>query len=473
MGFWKVLAGIGAGIGAVVAAPVVLPALAATGAAAAAAAGTAAATVGATAAAAGATVATAAGTAAAAVGTAATAAGAAAAGAVGAAGTAIAGTAVGSAATAAMGTVGAGIGAAAGALSSAPVIGAAAGTVSAMAGSSAGAAALGTVATTGVIGAANGVSGAVKLSEAKDIHDEAMRKYNKKHKTFEKREQEVNDTLKELGTVKAPILSNYERFVEAYSKIQNMPEDKTFNTDVELLTITPEKLDHLKAVAISAKALLSGGISSVAAGNLIGLATSGSLISGIATASTGTAISSLSGAAASNAILAALGGGTLQAGGAGVAGGTIAMGGLAFAPMLMIGGIMLNHKAKQAVENAEENLRQAENAVAKMQKIETEFDKLEKLRYCVKEELQEQFKAYDVLVGNLEELVARCTDGSQYSRSDWNVVEKAILSITFLCRLCEQDLLDQTKEDLVVLDQDTYDQITAAKQVRDTKLQYA
>ena len=470
MGFWKVLAGIGAGIGAVVAAPVVLPALAATGAAAAAAAGTAAATVGATAAAAGATVATAAGTAAAAVGTAATAAGAAAAGAVGAAGTAIAGTAVGSAATAAMGTVGAGIGAAAGALSSAPVIGAAAGTVSAMAGSSAGAAALGTVATTGVIGAANGVSGAVKLSEAKDIHDEAMRKYNKKHKTFEKREQEVNDTLKELGTVKAPILSHYERFVEAYSKIQNMPEDKTFNTDVELLTITPEKLDHLKAVAISAKALLSGGISSVAAGNLIGLATSGSLISGIATASTGTAISSLSGAAASNAILAALGGGTLQAGGAG---GTIAMGGLAFAPMLMIGGIMLNHKAKQAVENAEENLRQAENAVAKMQKIETEFDKLEKLSYCVKEELREQFKAYDVLVGNLEELVARCTDGSQYSRSDWNVVEKAILSITFLCRLCEQDLLDQTKEDLVVLDQDTYDQITAAKQVRDTKLQYA
>lgn len=451
MGFWKVLAGIGAGIGAVVAAPVVLPALAATGAAAAAAAGTAAA----------------------AVGTAATAAGAAAAGAVGAAGTALAGTAVGSAATAAMGTVGAGIGAAAGALSSAPVIGAAAGTVSAMAGSTAGAAALGTVATTGVIGAANGVSGAVKLSEAKDIHDEAMRKYNQKHKAFEKREQEVNNVLKELGEVKAPILSSYERFVTAYSKIQNKPKDKEFNTDVEQISITPERLDHLKAVAISAKALLSGGIGSVTAGNLIGLATSGSLISGIATASTGTAISSLSGAAASNAILAALGGGTLQAGGAGVAGGTIAMGGLAFAPMLMIGGIMLNHKAKQAVENAEENLRQAENAVAKMQKIEIEFDKLEKLSCCVKTELQEQFKVYDVLVGKLERLVARCTDGRQYSKEDWKIVEKSVLSITWLCHLSEQDLVDKTKEDLAVLDRDTYDKIAVAKQVRDTKLQYA
>lgn len=466
MGFWKALAGIGAGIGAVIAAPVVLPALAATGVAAAAAAGTAAAAAGATAAAAGTAVATA-------VGTAATAAGAAAAGAVGAAGTAIAGTAVGSAATAAMGTVGAGVGAAAGALSSAPVIGAAAGTVSAMAGSTAGAAALGTVATTGVIGAANGVSGAVKLSEAKDIHDEAMRKYNEKHKEFEKREQEVNSALKELGEVKAPILSSYERFVTAYSKIHNKPKDKKFDIDVNLLSITPEKLDHLKAVAIGAKALLSGGIGSVAAGNLIGLATSGGLISGIATASTGTAISSLSGAAASNAILAALGGGTLQAGGAGVAGGTIAMGGLAFAPMLMVGGIMLNHKAKQAVENAEENLRQAEIAVEKMQKIEIEFDKLEKLSYCVKAELQEQFKVYNTLVGELEKLVARCTDALQYSKGDWKIVEKSILSITWLGHLSEQDLLDKTKEDLVVLDHDTYDIISAAKQVRDTKLQCA
>lgn len=444
MGLFKALACIGAGIGAVVAAPVVLPALAATGAAAAAAAGTAAAGAAATAA-----------------------------GAVGAAGSAIAGTAVGGAATAAMSTVGAGVGAAAGALSSAPVIGTAAGTVSAMAGSTAGAATLGTITTAGAIGAANSISGAMKLSEAKDMHDEAMRKYNRKHEAFEKHEQRVNHALKELGEVKAPILSSYERFVTAYSKIQNKPKDKTFGIDVDLLSITPEKLDHLKAVAIGAKALLSGGIGSVAAGNLIGLATSGGLISGIATASTGTAISSLSGAAASNAILAALGGGTLQAGGAGVAGGAMAMGGLAFAPMLMVGGMMLNHKAKQAVENAEENLRQAEIAVEKMRKIEIEFDKLEKLSDCVKAELQEQFKVYEILVGELEMLVARCTDGRQYSREDWRIVEKSILSITWLCRLSEQDLLDKTKEDLVVLDHAAYDKISAAKQVRDTELQYA
>lgn len=450
MGFWKVLAGIGAGIGAVVAAPVVLPALAATGAAAAAAAGTAAATVGATAAAAGATVATAAGTAAAAVDTAATAAGAAAAtaagtaaatvgtaaagvgsaiaggataasaaaaGAVSAAGTALTSTAVGGAAAAAMETIGTGIGAAAGALSSAPVIGGAASEVAAMAGTSAGATTLGTIATTGTVGAVNTVSGAVKLSEARDIHDEAMRKYNAAHKKFEEREQKVNDALKTLDKVRLSAMSSFERFQTAYSKINNKSNLKAINVDSELLSITPRDLEDLKVVAISAKSILSG----------------------------------------------------ISVGGAA----TLALGQIAFGPALMVGGIMLNHKAKQAVENAEENLRQAERAAEKMQKIEAEFNKLEKVIVCVQTELQEELQNYNILVGKLETLVARCSDGAQYTEADGATITRPYLMLQCMRMLIKLKLFEVDQEDIAVQEQKTYDALAQVKTMQEGKLQYA
>ena len=65
-----------------------------------------------------------------------------------------------------------------------------------------------------------------------------------------------------------------------------------------------------------------GGISSIAAGSIAGLAAGGmtvAAVSAFGTAGTGAAIAGLHGIAATNAILAFLGGGTLASGGAGIA----------------------------------------------------------------------------------------------------------------------------------------------------------
>ena len=198
-----------------------------------------------------------------------------------------------------------------------------------MTGTAAGATAVGTIATTGAIGIAAGASGAAKLSEANNIKEEAMENYRSAKKSFDTEQNLTNSALKELGEEKLKIWESFDRFSTMYSKIQN-PPTMTGTVDSESLSLTIDELNNIKVVAIGAKELLSGGFASVGAGNLIGLATSGGIVSTITAASTGTAITSLSGAAATNATLAALGGGSLAAGGAGMAGGAAVLGGLTF-----------------------------------------------------------------------------------------------------------------------------------------------
>jgi hypothetical protein len=88
-------------------------------------------------------------------------------------------------------------------------------------------------------------------------------------------------------------------------------------------------------------------------------------VSGLAAASTGTAISSISGVAATNATLAWLGGGTLASGGGGVAAGGALLSGVAAAPILVVGGIFLHHKGREALAKAETFSADVKTAQAK------------------------------------------------------------------------------------------------------------
>ena len=413
----------------------------------AAAAGTAAAVGGAAAAAGTAAVggaAAAAGTAAAAVGTAAT-------GAIAAAGTAAAGTAVGSAAIGAMGAVGTGVGTAAAALSSAPVIGAAAGTVASMTGTAAGAAAVGTIATTGTVGAVNAASAAGKLLEASDIKDRALSQYNREKVRFDAEQSELNSLLKELGKSKLKIWESFDRFSTMYSKIQNPP---VMNADIEQesLTLTAEELSNVRAVAIAAKDLMSGGIASVSAGNLIGLATSGGLISSITVASTGTAITSLSGAAATNATLAALGGGALRVGGAGMAGGAAVLSGLTLTPTLMVSGIMLNSKAGKALENAKDIKAEAEAAVEKMKTLEVTFGQIKILSSNIRVELETLYGVYDKLINTMERIVQQKTDYRTFTVPERRSLEKTIVALKLLKKLSTQNILKADQKEVILDD---------------------
>lgn len=365
------------------------------------------------------------------------------------AGTAIAGSAVGTAAVTAMGAVGGAVGTVAAAASSAPVIGAAAGTIASMTGTAAGAAAIGTIATTGTIGAANGVAGAAKLSKASDIKDAAMSNYRAARNSLEQAQDKTNSVLKSLGEDKLTIWDSFNRFSEMYSKIQN-PPTMAGTVEKESLTMTPDELDQVRAVAISAKDMLKSGIAGVAAGNLIGLAASGGLISTISVASTGTAISALSGAAATNATMAALGGGTLAAHGAGVAGGLAVMNGLTIAPMLMVGGIMLNGKANKALENAKDIEHEADAAIHKMKDAETELKKVYRLSLKVQTELNILRKIYSGLMDRMEMTVARKTDYRLFSYEEKRTLEKTVLSLKLLKRLSMQNILDPKKENTIL-----------------------
>ena len=374
------------------------------------------------------------------------------AGTVASVGSAAAGTAIGSATIGAMGAVGTGVGAVAGAASSAPLIGGAAGTLAAMTGTTAGAAAVGTITTTRAIGAVNGVAGVAKLSEASDIKDRALSKYNSEKKRFDLGQREMNAVLEKLGKSKLKIWESFDRFSEMYSKIQNPPV-MVANVDEESLTITVDELNNVRAVAIAAKDLMSGGIASVSAGNLIGLATSGGLVSSITVASTGTAISSLSGAAATNATLAALGGGALNVGGAGMAGGAAALGGLTVAPALMVSGIMLNHKAGEALENAKDVEREATTAVGRMKELEIKFGQVKILSGNIYTELETLYGVYSKHMDDMECIVQKKTDYRQFTTFERRKLEKTVLSLKLLKKLSTQNLLVTAQEDVVLDDQ--------------------
>lgn len=405
-----------------------------------------------------ATVGTAAATTAAAIGTAAasTAVGSAAIGAASAvgtaaaaAGTAAAGTAVGSAAIGAMSTVGTAVGAAAAAASSVPVIGTAASGIATVAGTTAGSAALGTITTTGAIGAVSGISGAVKLSEAEDIKDSAVARYDAACAALKNEQNHTNSVLETLGKTKLQVWESFDTFSHLYAQIKNPPVIKG-TVEQEALSLTLDELQEIKVLAISARDIIRGGIGSVAAGNLIGLATSGGLVGTITAASTGTAMSALSGAAASNAALAAFGGGALKVGGLGMAGGATVLGALTVAPMLMIGGLALHSKGGKALENAREIEDEIGRSIRQINQIMPELKKVRELAEKIQDTLNNLHNCYHTILNSLSNIVSNKTNYLDFSMDEKKTLERAVLCTKLLKELTLQNILNPEKENEVL-----------------------
>lgn len=236
-----------------------------------------------------------------------------------------------------------------------------------------------------------------------------------------------------------------------FSRIQNPPIIRG-KVPEESVAISLDELESIETVAISARDLLGGGLSSIAAGTLTNLAVSGTggLISTFSVASTGTAISSLSGAAATNATLAALGGGSLATGGAGMAGGAAVLGGLTIAPMVMVGGIMLNSKGKQALETAKDIRYEADEAVQKMQESEVQLNKIDELAQSIQNEMQKMNEIYLILLEKMENVVYHKTDYHQFTQSEKRTLEKTYLAVTALKKLTMQNILDSEEENPIL-----------------------
>jgi len=137
-------------------------------------------------------------------------------------------------------------------------------------------------------------------------------------------------------------------------------------------------------------------------------------VTGLAAASTGTSIGALSGAAATNATLAWFGGGALAAGGGGVAAGTMVLTGVAAAPAMLVGGLFLHQKGRQAIAKADRYGADVDSARAKHREAQVVLRAAADLASGVRQLIDQLVPAVTRGTGWLEVVVE--------SESDWTAL---------------------------------------------------
>lgn len=220
------------------------------------------------------------------------------------------------------------------------------------------------LAATGVF---KGVEASGNFDKAKEVGEDAERKFKKASEKLDGARAQTQQTLAQLGELKVHTFSHQiKHLVEAIKKQKDAKSTlKGFNVE-----ITVEELKAYEKLVLNSLEIEKGLASGVGGGALAAIGAYGS-VGALASASTGAAISGLSGVAATNATLAWLGGGALSAGGFGMAGGMIALGGIVLGPALAIGGFMMASKAEEALTKAHAYDAKVETAVAEMEVLKT------------------------------------------------------------------------------------------------------
>ena len=213
-----------------------------------------------------------------------------------------------------------------------------------------GAVALGTAA----VGAFKGAEGAVGIHESNEIGKRAQEKYELALKELKSDWEATNKAAEVYGQIQFYVrqhtIARFIDFIKHNLGQQASQDELKFLIE---LGISVQQLQEYKAAVIKAQQFAQGGYQAVLAGTAAGQGAVG-LATSIGVASTGTAISGLSGAAATNATLAWLGGGSLAAGGGGMALGSVILGGLTVGPALAVGGFMLANEGEKALTKAQD-----------------------------------------------------------------------------------------------------------------------
>lgn len=293
----------------------------------------------------------------------------------------------------------------------------------------------------GATGVAKGVSGAMKIKEAKEMMEEIERKHNQNQARLEKQENRTQISMDELGAAEVEILSSFKVFSECIEKIQDLPNFEKYKKGT--LEIEPLNIERLKEVSIGATALKG-----VIAGSALG--TAGSVAAGGATtaavsafgvASTGTAISGLSGAAATNATLAALGGGSLAAGGGGVALGTTLLTGATLGIGLMVGGLFINHAGDKAQANVDEAREEYNKAKKLIKEARTILSEIEDAAKNYTKVLKGIYEEYLVLLDWLKEFVSDEVNWNNFTCEDVIKFERISMLVSILYKMCKVQFL--------------------------------
>ncbi len=265
------------------------------------------------------------------------------------------------------------------------------------------------------------------LANAQDKIDNAKRKMERAH-------ERATRSLENLGEVKLKISSEcIGKFVELHK----------FFTDTQIdLKITgqglmkaPVKIDfnvkELQKVSTNATEILQGGVASLSAGALAGVAAYGAVAT-LGTALTGTAIAALSGAAAKSATLAWFGGGSLAAGCAGIAGGTLVLGGIVLAPVLLVADSIFNAKAQERLAEAKKIYQEAKLAAEKMNTVRDFYYHVETIADDYINFLGNFRGIYDGLLNEMGKIVDRLKRIPNASANDLTKQEDKTLYITWL-----------------------------------------
>ena len=292
-------------------------------------------------------------------------------------------------------------------------------------------------------GAKKTVDAARDFSDAKKSNEKAKWIYEAAENSLDGCRQEAQSALEALGYRKKSLYQDgVIPFVKEFSRIKNVNFREIDAWDDLSIGDFEHEIPRLEEVAWRMEEALGGGTAALGSGALAGLATYGS-VGVLGTASTGTAIGGLSGAAATNATLAWLGGGALTAGGYGMAGGAVVLGGIVAAPVLLVGGLVLAHKAEEAKEKALASLAKARTDAEAMKDAEVATRTIGRKAADVDQTL---LRLHSHLAPDLEflrTLVQRETDYLSYSHADKKRVCRVASIAVTAKNLLEAPLLDE------------------------------
>lgn len=227
-----------------------------------------------------------------------------------------------------------------------------------------GAAALGTA----VYGTFKGAEGLTTMNQAKRIGQAAQARHESAAAALEIDLAATNQLAEQYGQLQLMVIretiGRFVRFIEKTGR-QAAQSEKQF---LQGLDVSIQQVSEYRTAALEAEQFFAGGLKAIAAatagyGGALSLATS------VGVASTGTLISGLSGAAATNATLAWLGGGSLAAGGGGMALGSLVLGGITLGPALAVGGCVFAAQAEKSLTKAQQFEAEVSVAIEKIEAV--------------------------------------------------------------------------------------------------------
>ncbi|MGJ0119618.1 hypothetical protein ACQ7HM_10470 [Williamsia sp. MIQD14] len=229
---------------------------------------------------------------------------------------------------------------------------------------------------TGGGGLALGGKGALDMKRARKDLQAAIVRYEDSRKKSEARATVTNQRLTDYGSQQEDAIEKVLLRLADFMRrnARSIKENERILTDG--LDVTVGVVNTTTGPVIDFGGILGGIVGAFTAGAGTSAAVTGT-VGALASASTGAAISGLSGAAAQGATLAWLGGGSLATGGGGMALGATVLNVVTVGPALLVGGLVLKGKGKQAVTEAKSKVASIDIAIAEADLLAARLDAIE------------------------------------------------------------------------------------------------